>query len=424
MAWAASTRVTNGFRVGGPLSHMVEYRPIPDDQRDAFHEYTSYAFNPTDGPPAYDPDEHDTPRADMGARRGLYDDGAPADAAPRCVCLHHWFDARVRGEVHPTPGLSAVASPPENRRGGYVRRLLAASLEEYRERGARFSVLWPFRYRFYRRLGWDTSNRYATYECDPETLSFAADAVDNASSYRRVEADDYAELVPAYEAHAERYALSLERDADWWRHRIFERWGTDPFVYAVERDGAVRGYLVYTIDGDWGERTMRVRELAYADREAYLALLAFCRTHDSQVSTVRIRDAPDAPLLALATDPDEIDCELETGPMVRIVDVAGTLSALSYPAVDASLTLAVSDPLVERNDGAFGLEAADGAATCEPTSADPDVRIDVAALSQLAVGSRSATALEWAGRLEGSATAVEKLEALFPETDVFLRDGF
>ncbi|WP_049923321.1 GNAT family N-acetyltransferase [Halopiger djelfimassiliensis] len=421
---------------------MVDYRPIPD-QREVFHEYRSYAFRPDEGRPAYDPGEHDTPRALRGARRGLYAAEDDADDDPRCVCRHYWLEAGVRGDRHPTAGLASVATPPEYRRSGYVGQLLAHSLEEYRDRGCRFSVLWPFKYRFYRQYGWETSNRIATHECDPSVLAFATDAFDRESgSFRRLEPDDYAALKPVYTAHADRHALALERDEEWWRHRVFGGHGVDPFVAAYERDGRVRGYLVYTIDDDAsrtmaGEelpRTMAVSELAFVDHEAFLALLSFCHTHDSQVQRVRFRAPPDGPLLESARDPDEIETTLETGPMVRLVDVADTLSALSYPGSDASVTIAVEDPVADWNDGTFALEVADGNGTCErlhddpaaaSVTADVDVRIDIAALSRLVVGSQSASALERTGRLEALDTdAVATLEALFPATSVYLGEFF
>ncbi|WP_207588703.1 GNAT family N-acetyltransferase [Halomontanus rarus] len=446
---------------------MADYRPLPDEQRDVFHEYVSYAFAPTDGPTEYDPEE-ESERAKLGSRRGLYPEGETADTdtdtgakselkRPLSVCRHHWFDARVRGDFHAAPGLSAVATPPENRRGGFVRELLRRSLEEYRERDARFSLLWPFEYGFYRQYGWDTSNKRTVYECDPETLAFTAG--ERKGSFSRIEADDYESLVPVYETHASEYALSLARDGEWWRHRVFSSWETDPFVYAWERDGEVRGYLTYTIEeereagGENGrdEPTMDVDELAFVDHEAYLALLSFCYNHDSQVGRVRLPAPEESRLLDLVGDPAGVDCTVEPGPMVRIVDVAETLSALSYSGLERlesfepfeagdrlRVTLAVEDPLVEWNDGVFGLsvspengigEDSDGAMTCErepaTPSADPDATIDIGALSQLAVGYRSAKTLERAGRLAVSGERVtETLAALFPSTPVYLREFF
>ncbi|WP_049925067.1 GNAT family N-acetyltransferase [Halopiger goleimassiliensis] len=412
---------------------MVDYRPIPDE-RALFHRYRQYAFRPEAGPRPYDPDEHDTPRARMGERRGIFpDDGDD----PRCVCRHYWLAAHVRGEDHPTAGLASVATPPEHRRQGYVRRLLEASLAEYRDRDCRFSVLWPFQYAFYRQYGWEAANRIAVHECAPSVLSFARDRLESdtdgsaSGRYRRLTADEYGELEPVYEEYRKRHALALERDESWWRHRVFAGHDDDPYVYAYERDGTVRGYLVYAItnrtadESDDG-RTMAVDELVAADHEALLSLLAFCADHDSQVARVEFQLPESEPFHATVADPDEVETTLETGPMVRIVDVAATLSALAYPDVDASITFAVDDPLADWNRGTFELSVSDGTAACEPTAEDrADVSLDVAALSQLVVGTRSASTLERTGDLTvDSGTALETLDALFPSTTVYLGEFF
>ncbi|WP_306057981.1 GNAT family N-acetyltransferase [Natronococcus wangiae] len=402
---------------------MVDYRPIPDE-REVFHEYRSYAFRPEEGVPPYDPEEHENPRATRGARRGVYaDDG---DERPRTVCRHYWLEARVRGDAHPTAGLASVATPPEYRRDGYVRRLLKRSLAEYRDRGDRFSVLWPFQYRFYRTYGWDTANRIATHAFEPSVLSFARGA-DAGGSFRPLEADDYEDLEPAYGAASE--GLALERDEEWWRHRVFGGHDVDPFVYAYDRGGEVAGYLVYRIEDEGDGRTLRVSELTAADRDALLALLAFCADHDSQVGRIELRVSRTVPIRDLAMDPDEIETTVVDGPMVRLVDVAETLPALSLPDASAALTLAVEDPLVDWNDGAFALEAANGRLTCDrlggASEADPDATLEIGALSRLAVGARSATALERTGRLEAAdPDVVSTLESLFPETDVYFGEYF
>ncbi|WP_323171772.1 GNAT family N-acetyltransferase [Natrialba sp. PRR66] len=411
---------------------MVDYRPL-SDQRAVFHEFRSYAFRPDSGVPPYEPDDHDTPRALRGSRRGIYESADAADDDPRSVCRHYWLDATVRGETHPIAGLASVATPPEFRRQGYVRELLANSLAEYREQDRRFSVLWPFSYGFYHKYGWETSNRIVTHEFDPEVCSFAT-AADAASvgSFRPVEADEFGELVPVYERHAERYALAIDRDEDWWRHRTFGGHDVDPYVYAFERDGRVAGYLVYTIDGDRGDWTMAVSELVAADHEAFLALLSFCHTHDSQVERVRLRLPADAPFREAVRAPDEVETTVTNGPMVRIVDVAEVLSSLSYPtSSETALTLSVTDPLAEWNDGLFELTVADGRARCGRVSetrdndATADATLDIAALSELAVGTRSATDLARTNRLEAAdREVVSTLAELVPKTPVYLGEFF
>ncbi|RQG95891.1 GNAT family N-acetyltransferase [Natrarchaeobius chitinivorans] len=402
---------------------MTEYRPIPD-RREVFHEYASYAFSPESGVRPYDPDEHETPRANLGVRRGVF--ARDGDDRPRAVCKHYWFEGYVRGDRYPITGLASVATPPENRRSGDVRRLIAHSLEEYRDRGTVLTVLWPFNYRFYRRFGWETAHRIVTHEFDPAVLSFAKNA-GATGTFSRVDPDEFETLEDAYAASPP--TLAFDRTEGWWRHRIFEGYETDPFVYAYERDGSVVGYLIYQIDGEWGEKTMSVSELVAVDHEALLALLGFCYDHDSQVEDVELRVPSEFPLRDLSMDPEEIETTVENGPMVRIVDVETALAALAQPDANASITLEIEDPLADWNDGRFRLETANDRTVCErvdeSVAVDPDATVDVAALSQMVVGSRSASALERTGRLEvGDSDVVAALEEAFPETQVYLGDRF
>ncbi len=409
---------------------MVDYRPLGDEHRDAFFEYTTYAFSPDTGPVEYDPEEHDSERVRMGAQRGLFTDD---DDRPRCLCAHYWFDALVRGEPHPAPGLSAVATPPEYRRTGYIEQLLTHSLEEYRSRESRFSLLWPFRTRFYRQFGWETCSSYQLYTCEPEALSFARKARNESESseneetcYRQVDPDEYERLVPVYEEFSDRYTLSISRDEQWWRHRVFSSWTTDPYVYAYEREGEVRGYLVYSIEGEWSDRTMRVWELVFADNDALLALCGYCANHDSQVSEVAFSLPTDVDFLTVVPEPEDVECEQKVGAMARIVDVSETLSALQYPAVDAAVTLRVEDSFADWNDRTYRLVVDDGVATCEPVSAgrEADVTLDVGALTQLAVGYRSVHELERSNRIERVDDGLSTLDRLFPSEQTFVGTRF
>ncbi|WP_247729793.1 GNAT family N-acetyltransferase [Halovivax limisalsi] len=404
---------------------MIEYRPLDEDHRKAFSEYVGYGFTPESGPVDFDPTEDDHERMQLGARRGLFDTESAADD-PLVVCLHHWFDALVRGDHHPSPGLSMVASPPEHRRKGYVEELLARSLAEYRDRGDRFSLLWPFRYRFYRQFGWETASARHAYTCEPSALSFARDRLDEAGSFRPVEAEEYERLASVYDAMAGRYALSIDRSDDWWTHRIFTGWDDDPYAYVWERGGEPRGYLVYFVEGSWGDRSMRVRDLAFRDTEALLALCAYLANHDSQISELSFTLPTDVPLRDLATDPEELDCELSNGPMVRLVDAHETLPALSYPAADEeSVTLAVEDPLVDWHDDPLRLVVADGTPTCERVpGADPDLSLDVGTLSQVVVGYRTASDLARLGRLDAPDDVVATLDRLFPRDQPYVDTGF
>ncbi|RYJ15218.1 GNAT family N-acetyltransferase [Halogeometricum borinquense] len=399
-------------------------RQLPADHRDAFRAMVDYAFRPTEGP---DWQEQDRPLPDLFTRFGYYD--APPDEEPdpddlRTVCGSYDFTVRIRGDWHAAGGVSAVASPPEGRRQGAVSAMLDALLEHYREEGTAFSVLWPFEYEFYRRLGWATCTNYAEASIPPEQL--ADSAPQPAGTFRTLDPDkDLAAIREVHETWATE-ALAVRRTDGWWRERTFRGWETDPYVYGwFDDEETLRGYLIYTIsEGDDG-RDMRVWERAFTDHEARAHLLRFCRDHDSQVETVTFTTLPEwsRPIEGLP-DPRAATLEIKTGPMARIVDVEAALTALSYD-VQESVVLAVSDERCAWNDDTFELRVDAAGARVNRVETTPDAELDVGALSQLAVGAREAAELERTGDLTVSdATVRETLADLFPDERTYLREGF
>jgi predicted acetyltransferase len=398
----------------------MNYRALPDDREEQFRDYVAYAFSLEDGPP----DEHERELDEKpGEERALFDEGEM-----RCVCTHHWFRTHLRGQQFEMPGLSAVASPPEHRRKGYVTRLLAESLAEYRDRNDFLTALWPFEYPFYQREGWALANKWTQYECDPDALGFARDHPLAGGEFHRLEADDSDRLDPVLAADRVGYELRVERTEDWWRERIFTSWRGDPYVYGWKKDGEIRGYVVYRVQNEDSGKRLEITEFAAADREGRTNLLRFLANHDSQVERVTIYGPEQTGLLDMVDDPADIDCEIKPGPMVRLVDVPAGFEALEYPTdLDAEFALSVSDPLADWNDRTFRVVVDDGRATCEPTaeSAAPDATASVNALSQIFVGYHSVADAEALTDLEiRNSSARDALAAMFPERDVLLGENF
>ncbi len=396
---------------------MPTYRPVPDERIDDFREVLRYAFRPAEAPETYENIEELPGPARVGARRGLFD-----GEELLCTCAHHWFTVFLRGGEHPMAGLSAVATPPENRRQGLVGRLLRESLSEYRERDHYLSALWPFEYSFYRRYGWAQAGTYANYECEPDALAFTATT--GGGEFRQLDADEFENLNRVLGAHGEEVSLTMRRTEEWWRYRIFEGWEDDPYIYGFERDGDLCGYVVYEVEDD-DETTLFAHELVAIDHETYLNLLRFCYYHDSQVEKIKIYGRPDTLLFDLADDPRAVEYEQHPGPMVRIVDVQTALSKLNYPIEEGRIVLSVRDSLADWNDGTFAVEVEDGKATCDRVDERPDATVAITTLSQLFVGHFSVERATIAGSLSiESERAEELLDAMFPPQEVFLREGF
>lgn len=419
----------------------LAYRPITEAHSDEYDRLLAYAFNPTEGPQRSSRDENgsdedadareDDEDTRIGERYGLF---AGEDLVS--TVTHIEFRARLRGGWHALAGVAGVSTPPEYRRRGCVRRLLAESLADYRERGWAFSALWPFSAPFYRRMGWATCNRYAEAEFPPEALAGVEARREDGAEFVRLAPDDWERIDAVRMAAAGDTHLSVDRTERWWRNRIFELWGETPHVYGVERGGDLIGYLVYTVDEreDGDGTRLHVRDHAARDHAAFLDLLGFCYRHDSQVERVQLYGPPEFSLLDLADDPADVEYEVGAGPMFRLVDVPAALEAIEYPTEESvALAFEVSDPLADWNDGTFELAVAGGEGSVDrldggdqaDTETGTAVETDVNALSQVVAGYHSAAAAERYGGLTCAGDpGRERLAALFPEREPFLREGF
>jgi len=403
----------------------MQYRAVPDAHRTAYRTILQYAFDAESGPEL---DEEPRERPENFHPRGLYavdaaDDEPSADDL-RTVCGRIDFGVRLRGDRHPLGGVSAVASPPESRRQGHVATMLDELLAELREEGVYLSALWPFEHAFYRRFGWALAHQFVRTTIDPADLDSVA--ADPAGRFRRLNPDDWDAMADVLDAAAT-HPLGLERPESWWRCRTFRGWERDPYVYGWERDGRLRGYVVYRVDAEGGDETLSVSELTAADYAARTQLYRFLRDHDSQVDRVRFSEPVRADLLETLRDPRSAQIDLEPGAMVRLVDVRAALRSLAFPPeAELSLVLDVSDDRCPWNDRTVKLRVTDGRASCERTDDEPEAHLDVGALSQLVVGTRSAAKLRRHGELTAGVEVVERLDAAFPEPEAtpYLREFF
>lgn len=411
-------RVDTLMPVLGQREDMTSYRPLADDEVDSFLAYTQYAFNPQSTP---DPDaDLEGPRS-VGDARGVFVDGIDR---PVAVCAQLWFEATVRGVPLSMPGLSAVAVPPEYRRQGYARTLVRNSLKEYRDRGDHLSILWPFKTAFYRSLGYGRGHRYVIHEVDPASLQHID--VTQHGRFRPVDADEWATLDAVYDAATDGYELAIDRTEDWWRHRVFESFQGEHYAYVWDDDaGDPRGYLIFRHSGNHRDRTLSVVDMAATDPNARRQLYRFLGDHDSQVSTVKLTEVPDAPLLDHLPVRSGIETTLHPGTMVRLVDVPSVLETIDYPPdVSGSLVIDVEDDLVGWHDAPIELTLADGDATVTRTDATPTIELDIGVLSAIVAGLRPVERFVAAGDIEGAREDIDLLAAAFPPRQVMCFDRF
>jgi predicted acetyltransferase len=331
----------------------------------------------------------------------------------------------VHGKPFAMGGIAGVATWPEYRRQGLVKKLLLQALETMRKNGQTISFLHPFSFAFYRRFGWETYIEYRKYTLETRLLTGVFEA--GSGSVERVPLEPSV-LGPVYEAFAVRYNGMLKRDDAYWRDRIFKFKKGTAALYR-NRDGEPRGYVFYQVR----EKVSTIHELIWLDEEARGALWKFIADHDSMMDKVVVQAPADDRLPFLLPNPRFAQ---ETVPyfMARIVDAEAFLAL--YPFVPAasggtdSFALRLTDEHAAWNDGTFTLaidpfgraalrKSEDGA---EPSA--PGLACSIQTLAALLLGYQSAEFLHAAGRLQGPEAAVQALAARIPQRTTYLADFF
>lgn len=360
---------------------MYNYREIRKEEVSTYLQMEDYAFALEKGPKSYSEDE--IPKV-IGERRGLF-----RGSDLLCCYLLYVIECRVRGTWFKVGAIGDVASPPENRRKGYVGEMLRRALKEMKERGMAFSALWPFSYPFYRSFGWEQSSAFQSYTLELKFLKFTAN--DTVGEFRKVSIDDYQLLNSIYRQFYNRYDLEIKRSRDWWKDRVF-RTKNKRYGYIWEKEGEARGYIIYFVqagkDNFW-ERKLYVPELLAVDYEAYRQLLRFIYYHDSQIIEAKINAPLDNPLLKVLPDPRIKKHQYEPGIMFRIVDLVKVLNSLVYAEdLQEKITFTVKDEQADWNNGDFILEVEGGRGRCRKKnlSGETDFQVNIHSFAPVITG--------------------------------------
>jgi predicted acetyltransferase len=366
----------------------LEIRPITEAELPDLQAITTYAFGGFGGQPApwIHPDW--TTCAFVGGRLASTFGAWP-------------FRVRLNGRAVPMAGITMVATLPEFRRRGLLRTVMTKALADQRDRGQAIAILWASLGAIYQRYGFGLASLDVTYEVHPRHVAFA-DGERASGTVRRHTRD---EARPIFEALYQEYSgprnLLIQRSKAMWDIR--QHGDRQQFGVYYDRNGEPRGYVGFETGTDRAlspDQTIDVNDWAALDPEAYRGLWEFLGAHDL-VSRIRWLRAPeDDPAPFLFLDPRELHRRTADAIWMRITDVVAALPQRPYGEADA-LTLRVLDELCPWNDGTYVLETTGEESTvARAEGAEADVTVPAASLAILVAGSRSATQLARAGRLE------------------------
>ncbi len=330
----------------------------------------------------------------------------------------------LRDREIPISYIVGVATWPEYRGQGLIKRLLQFADKVLQDRGIYQSILLPFQYDFYRKYGWEVCYDFLTYRTlDVPSFNFFKTNTSVSRSTRgkfiRVDhEDDFDKLTKCYHQYMKPFNGYLLRGKKEWHKTIHDVMLDRGACYLYEENEKPLGYVIYTLR----DRKLHISELIHLSNGAKTALLQLALSHAGQVEQVS-RKAPSWDMDYLHMQDSRGKLEKETFVMGRIHSVVETLSGLPYTG--DIFVVKVEDNFYENNNGTFLIGQTNGVSLVTRTDQEPDVIIDIRTLNQLLWGYLSPEIALVEERVHFiNKNILNNIELLFPKKYNYMTEDF
>ncbi|QSF44652.1 GNAT family N-acetyltransferase [Paenibacillus tianjinensis] len=330
------------------------------------------------------------------------------------------LQAYIQGQAISMGGIAGVATWPENRRQGYVAKLLKHILQVMNENGQTLSMLHPFLIPFYRKFGWEIYCEYKKYTIPVAKFPLKTDIE---GSVRRDSAN-LEVLDQLYNQFAAQYSGTLLRTKEWWQNNVLDK-DTHHSVFFSEQ-GEAEGYVLYKLENN----QLVIDEFVFLNEKARRGLWTFLANHDSMVTGAELKLVPSDDILPFLLPDPRIPQENYPYFMARIVNAQAFVEAFSFNMLTETVkhTVYIQDEQAPWNEGVWewtvNNQGAGSLTRLDSTDMQADLSCSIGTLTVLLMGYKRPQELARYGRISGSAEAVKWLEEITPQAKTALFDFF
>lgn len=336
------------------------------------------------------------------------------------------FDSTVPGGARvTTAGITRVGVLPTHTRRGLLTQMMQRLLRDSRERDNVLATLHASETSIYRRYGFALATDSIGAFVTPRSAT-PLRVAPTPGSMRLLAYGEVLDVVPDLYDRAARWRVgSITRPSWWWKRTLKEAcepvstpYGKGSFVAVhCDADGTDDGYVYYEVDWDEGFASNpvgagKVHDLWGASPVVEIELWRYLLEIDLIVGWEAAIRPLDEPVRRAMSDTRAYETRQQLDDQwVRILDVDAALAARTFGDSAGAVAIAVTDPMFADNSATWSI--ANGRAT--HTDAQPDVEVDIAALSAAYLGAVSWHGLAAAGEIDPTlAPAVlDRLDAAF-----------
>jgi predicted acetyltransferase len=344
------------------------------------------------------------PLVDLDRCLGAYDDGGRLCGVARSFAVP--LTVPGGGEVS-AGAVTSVGVLPTHRRQGHLGRLMRTQLADVAARGEAVAILIAAEYPIYGRYGYGPAIEAVGLRLDAASATWrdapsgSVEIVDN-QGYAKVVGELYERVRLVTPGHIGWFDNRWQLDAgvlDWHDGDDARRREATKVVWRDE-SGQPQAATGYNVTESWvhnrPQNTITTDTLVATSPRAEHEMLRFLASVD-WVSSVEVplRPVDDPAPLALVDARAARLVDRSDHIWLRVLDVPAALTARRY-ACKGSLVLDVADPGGPAQ-GRFRLDAGPDGAECIPTTAEPDLAVDVGTLGAAYLGGQSWARLDAAG---------------------------
>ena len=272
-----------------------------------------------------------------------------------------------------------VSSKPEVRGLGYMKHLMAYTLEELYKNGEIVSLLMAIDYRLYKRYGFDHCYDQIQYNLrTDELLGFRL-----SSKLRKATFEDAETLSRIYTKAMESLNGYAVRDKAYFNRFIKEVSSESGYIYIDEENNS---YIAYYIQGD----TFFVRELIYNNISSLKSMLAYIYNHNTQCKKTVINAPVDDKIKLIIANLKT--CEIKLIPFMagRVINFEKYIESLNSCNIDTQkinnkyIKIKVIDKYIKQNNSVFKISVCDNKIKIQRVEEDYDIELDINSITQLA----------------------------------------
>ncbi len=337
------------------------------------------------------------------------------------------YEIYVRGVLMKMGGIAGVTTQPEHRLQNHVRMLAIESLKVMRENKQFISALYPFKYSFYRKFGYENCTEIPSIIAPPGNILIPENFQPLELKPVLNDESTFNLIMSIRKKYNEKYNNAIFTSYKEW---VFHYVGEHYKIYIIYNNKEPVGYFITNLEkreGPWNVR-LNVSDHICSSVEARLTMFNFLKKHADQNKDFKIWLYGDELFTDYFNDlwDEGIKHTICGGAMFRVVDVKEALQLLNYPKDLAfTFTIKLEDTTAPWNEKPLVIEIKDGKAKIDDYSgSDFDLKTDIKAFTQLFTGYRTINNLIEMKKVQINPNKITLIDKAFPHCQTRLTIWF